>query len=253
MTEFLTYAQCVLSQLDSVARLVRKYSLTSAQKRKQFSEREGRTALNLRQIKDALANPQNPIEDSVHAFAFAIQLRRGVADELAQIEYQRIKMTSMASQLRNKYPELTELSQKKLCAESIRDLEQTVRNLSIHSRKLSEIQARIKKIEDRIAELSTQFDIKWGEFRAEHLSALATQLEASNIPLSELEKQELADQETWPELLKRFETTGLSLPPKFDIEKTDMTTYFVLKTYLAVHASLGRRMLPNTIEEIKKL
>ena len=90
-------------------------------------------------------------------------------------------------------------------------------------------------------------------FREDYLAKTQSEIEKADCPLSDMEKADLLKQESLPEIIDRFNRLNLKLPRKFDINKVQFSDYFYLKAYLAVQASLSRRMRPSGPEDIEKL
>ncbi len=245
-----TYARAILSDLKSLADLIRKYSLPSKEKTKsafQFS-----SLLTLQQIEEALLNPQSTIKPTMVAFANLLKLHLEVLEAIEQSQKQRKATQDTIQALRDQFTEVADAEKEELL-ESLTALEESHKLISQTHAHLVALEPQIRGFKKQVVELTQVHDQAWEDYRRHHLSEIADDLAASGVELSEIEKKELLDQETWPEIIRRFQTLGLPIPAYLKLDKPNFTTYFKLKAYLTTHASLSRRMLPHKPDDIVKI
>src|SRR5262249_24796224 len=116
----------------------------------------------------------------------------------------------------------------------------------------SELVKELPNIDSKFNELNHQQDSSWENFRKTLLEKIKQSLMEKDLSLTDLEIKELESLENMAEIIKRFKTQSLEIPSYIDIKNPNYQTYFELKTYLAIHAALSRRMLPHSPEDIEK-
>lgn len=244
-----TYARAVISSLKSLANLIRKYSMPHRDSPE--SSFPFANLLTLKQIEEALLNPQSTLKPSMAAFATLLKLHRDVISTIAQAANQKKLIQEAIKKLRDTASEAQE-PQKEEIYESLKNLEESFKEVAATHQHLLTLEPQLDAFKNKITELTTEHDQTWEVYRMQNLNEIAQDLAAGGVELSETEQQELLTQETWPEILLRFQTLGLQIPTYLNLDKPNFTTYFKLKAYLAAHSSLSRRMLPHKPEDIIK-
>lgn len=104
-----------------------------------------------------------------------------------------------------------------------------------------------------LGETLQEQDKEWDDYRLDHNEQLVKMFEANEFPISDMERNELLCQDSWVSMLNTVRDLKIQIPNNMDIENPTAGTYFKLKAYLAMYASLSRRMLPNSPEDIENL
>ncbi len=252
MADYSTYARVVLSNSESISSLIRKYSLAPSETRQASLGITQLALLTLKQIHEALLNPQNSIKPSIAAYAEVVKAHREIIVAQQQAYGELLLIEENLKLLREKYDQADKHQQKEL-TKAINKLEDLYKNLSTIQLNLAQLETELYNFESRIATLTTECDQDWDTYRQKFLEEVASNIEKGDVPLTDLEKAELLTQDIWIELIRRFKDLGIEIPPYIEVNNPNFKTYFQLKTYLAIHASLSRRMLPHSAEDIKKI
>ncbi len=246
-----TYARTIISELTELAVLIRKYSTAAKE-----NVAEGvffPNILSLEQIEEALLNPQNSIKPSLVAYATIIKSRRHIHNLQLSSRTQRDLLQEGIKKLQIKLDESTKETEKAEISEAITEMENSYKQLVTAYQELMRFGVKIIELERRVIALIKQYDQEWERYRSFYLQELVTQIERLGVSLSELEKQELLVDDTWAEIISRFTLANTEIPDALNLEQPKFTTYFKLKAYWAINASLSRRMLPSQPENILKL
>jgi Skp family chaperone for outer membrane proteins len=252
MADYSTYARVVLSNSETISTLIRKYSLSPIEAKPSLVGLPQLGLLSLKQIEDALLDPQNSIQTSIAVYATIIQLHRHLIAVQQHAYSHQLAIEEAIKELRDKYTS-AEKGQKELLADTMKKLEKHYKEISAMQKELKELESQLVEYEIKLTELTADQDTEWDAFREHILLQLCEELEKNGIPLTDLEKNEIRTQEIWTEITKRFKTLSLPIPKVINVTQPEFKTYFELKAYLAIHASLSRRMLPHSIEDIEKL
>lgn len=245
-----TYARAIIGELAALAQVIHKYSTTSFE---QLASLEFPIVLTLTQFEQALLNPQNSIKSSIHTYATIIKLRREASNIKELNKKQRSLLQQGISKLREKLKTAANDMERDDIMESIQVMEKSIKDLSAANKEVTQLEIQAKKFEQQLITLIKQHDQEWEQYRGHYLKELLIGLEAQSVELSELETNDLLRLETWSELIQRFEILNLEIPNYLNLQEPKINTYFKLKAYLAIHASLSRRMLPSKPENILKL
>lgn len=246
-----TYARAILSELRALAKLIRKYSLASKKAGMSDSAIEG--LLSIREIQEALFNPQNALKPNMSAYAAVIKAHRDVVNAQDQAALQRSMTQEAIRKMRDKLAAATMDLQKQEITAALHKLEASFKAIVTAQQQLGDIEKQMDAFEKKVADLAAKHDKEWETYRAHYLKNLVDELRDADIDLTDMEKKELQTQEAWPEILERFQVLNLAVPDFLHVDAPNFTTYFHLKAYLAVHASLNRRMLPATPVDIAKI
>ncbi|MFT3742045.1 MAG: hypothetical protein QM752_05140 [Gammaproteobacteria bacterium] len=240
-----TYTRTILSETQSLADLIRKYANIS------YKEEAQPPLISPQQLTDALANPQSPLRSTMAAYASLLALNKRLIQTMEDALVQRRLMKESLSRLRDKLDTANPVQQKDL-HRHIKELDQAYQETMTLQKNLAPLEAQIGKFKNRLDKYTFEFDQEWEAFRAHYLAQLFEQVNALEIRFSERELQELSAPETWPEVIERFVIQNIGVPSALNLDEPDYSTYFRLKAYLAIHAALGRRLLPNQPEDVMK-
>lgn len=248
--QYATYSRAILSELKDLADLIRKYSNATKEKDNALSITP--ILLSTEQINLALSNPQNAIKPGIVAHAILIKLHRDIIANLEQADIQRRLMRENIAKLRERLPGTAEIQKEEL-SESIAALENMQKKTNALQKQLQEREKEVEKLRAELSKFTIDCDHDWDVYREFYLKALVIEIEQAEVPLTELEKAEILSQDSLPEVLHRFQTLNIDIPSQLNTEKLNFVTYFKLKGYLAIHASLSRRLLPTKPEDILKI
>ena len=250
MALYSTYARTVLSNSASIASLIRKYSTAKGQELPETNEHLGKfSLLSMEQIEQALLNPQNSIKGKITLFAEIMKMYRYIIDLQQESHKQLLVIEAGIKDIRDKYTKADKANKEKL-AEAVRKLEVEYRKIAKLQKDLEEQETELGKFQQKLNDMTLKHDQEWDEYREKYLKILTEYLKEKGISLTELEQNEIKTQDVWTEVIKRFDIQEIKVPDYINITIPDYITYFELKAYLAMHASLGRRMLPNSSEDI---
>lgn len=253
MASYSTYARVIMSNSDRLANLICKYSVAPSDNK--YADQLNAMQLTLlseKQIEEAMLNPQNALKPSIAAYGDLCKAHRGIVQAQQNAYEQRLMIEEGIKQLRDRYAQ-TDKEQQKDIVESVNDLEKNYKVLTNLQNELNQLEEELKNHEAEFMNMVENHDIQWEEFRQKTLVKYVESLEESGIPLSEHERNELLTSEIWPQVVYRYQQLGLEIPSYLHLKKPNVATYFELKCYLAIQASLGRRMLPNSTKDIQKL
>ncbi len=221
-----SYSRIVLSQTKAIAKLLRQYADIEMAENPSFASIK---LLSNEDIERALTNPQNSIPLAMHGLAEFIKARTELQDTRDELSFL-----------------LTEASTRELDEKIRQELAEVVKDLM-------QVEQTIHELYQKLFEFIDEQDQEWQKFRQNTLENIAAQLIANNIPLTDFEKSELHNAENWFSVIKRYRELSLPFPSFINIDRPNRVSYFQLKTYLAIHSSLNRRMLSSTENEIKKI
>lgn len=251
-TDYSTYARTVLSYSESLAFLIRKYSLAPAETRRVGEYAVAHwTLLTEMQIDEALLNPQNSIHLGIKVYGTQLKNFKKHLDMDLQIQEQMQLIEVALKDSRERYAKSDPQLQNEHL-EIIQNLEAEYKKLAAVKQEVNELLKELPRSRTQLNEENYQKDEEWENFRKGILKKITQSLLEHGMPLTEHEKMTLELPESMTEVLKRFKVLHLEIPSYISIKEPDFYTYFELKTYLAIHASLGRRMLPHTAEDIQK-
>lgn len=254
MADYSTHARVVLSNSETLSNYIRKYSLTPAEARAAAGSDDLSSLILLtsKQIDEAIHNPQNSLKVCIQSYVTIIATHRHIITVQHQAYQQQLAIEQGIQAIRERYPKV-DPSQKETLVQAMKTLEQYYKEIAAMHKQLSEFENKLLSYEQQLSEMIEQIDIEWDDYRSKFLEELIQNLIASDIPLTELEQTELKTQDAWAAILKRFKDLSLPVPSYIKLDKPNFQTYFELKSFLAIHASLGRRMLPHSAEDIAKL
>lgn len=241
--EYSTYARSILSDLQTLAKMIRRYS---------FQEKPHKGQLGLlaqTQIEQALLNPQNSLQLAMSAAAGILKMKHEIRTAREQAEAQRRLIRESIEKIESRE---TKPLQKDQIEQSLNSLRSLQKKITTHLQELTKLEAQLTPLLDNIDQVTLQCNEEWEVYRSYYLNKLLTGLE-SQISLTEEEKKELLSQETWNTILHRFQVLNIEMPSYLNIEEPNYSSYFRLKGYLAVHDALGRQMQPNKPEDIVKI
>lgn len=242
--EYSTYARSILSDLKTLAKIIRKYSFQE----KTYNGMFGLLAQN--QIEQALLNPQNSLQLAMSASAEVMRMQHEIMTAREQAEAQRrlIKESIEKIESRESNP-----LQKDQLHQSLTSLRTVQKQLVQHLKELAKLEGQLQPLSENIDRTTVQCNEDWENYLSFYLNKLLTAIEGSKIVLTDQEKKELLDQETWSNIIHRFQVLNIDMPSYLNIEEPNYSSYFRLKGYLALHAALGRQMQPNKPEDIVKI
>jgi len=252
MSYYNTYARTVISDNPVVADYIKKYSGQTALLGKSELSKIG--ILEDAEIDRAFTDPH-----SKYILKFIVNLPHFLLMQ-KEIEEQLVEVTRQRTLLEHVSLDLDRTAVMNPDVDVANKAMMQLDDVDVEYRRLLELHIDILKRKEDLKKAFTALDVllsnqekEWEGFRAEKLKALVDDLESSQVELIEDEKQQILAQENWSELLERVKDAKVDLPKRIDIENPKFETYYQLKDYLAKHASLGRRMLPNSMAEIEKL
>lgn len=248
--QYSTYARSIVSDIKTLAVLIRKYSF------KEKSEGVGALPglLAQSQIEQALLNPQSSLQLAMSTAAEVIKMHRGVLTAREQAEAQRRLIKESVEKIEERENSSTiNPVQKEQLAESLRSLRIVQKQIVEQIKELNELSDKLQPLRENIDKITLQCNQDWETYRTFYLNKLLSGIEAEGIALTEQEKKELLQQETWQEIVHRFEVLNLETPKYLSVEDPTFASYFRMKGYLTVHAALGRQMQFNKPEDIIKI
>lgn len=108
----------------------------------------------------------------------------------------------------------------------------------------------LKQLREKCDALTKQHHADWKTHIQSWNEALLSECKKFNLQLSDMERQEMATNQTISELNDRF--TDLKLPiPKLSKSTFDFNQYFTLKIILAIHSALARMQQPHSDKEVE--
>jgi len=107
----------------------------------------------------------------------------------------------------------------------------------------------LDKKQKELDEMTNEHYAQWQELIEDWVEDIKEALEQHNVPLSNLELQELKQLEPISELLDRFTHLNIE-PPKNKKDEFNFANCFKYKTDLAIHSSLSRRHQPHEKKNI---
>ncbi len=251
-TGYSSYARTLLSEIKSLSTLIRKYSRPKPVPTEGTIPQLDTSMFNLlsnSQINEALINPQTAIRPSMHAYISAFKVHREVLSSIELADNQRRLMKDTLASLRQKLADSNAAQEKELL-ESIAALEAASKKTVELQKNLQQYQEELLQKIQQIEQLIPSFDQQWDTYRHHYLEKIPHELTKIDISLNEEETAALLHQETWSEILMRYQELELEIPTAFSVEAPDYTTYFRLKTYLAIYSNYTRRQEPYKQEEI---
>lgn len=251
MSMYSTYARAVLSYSESLAELIIKYSIPPAETRRTGESAAKWKLLTLKQIHEALLNPQSSLHMAIQSYALQLKIYKEIFDTQADTREQATQIETALKNLREKYAR-ADANQQREFMKAIQELENRYKMVASLQKNLAELVKELPNIDTQFNELNRHQDINWENFRKTLLEKIKQGLTEKDLSLTDLEINELESLENMAEIIKRFKTQSLEIPSFIDIQHPNYQTYFELKTYLAIHASLSRRMLPHSPEDIEK-
>lgn len=250
IVEYSTYSRNILADLRSLSKLIRKYSATQRDYAALTLDKP--LALTLQQIRNALLNPQNALKPSMAAFATLIKIEQDIIKTQERIQTQRETIRESIRSMREAHVMSKDNREKDKLSASSKSMEALLQRTGEIYQSLTRSQEDLQKYYQEIDQLALKHDEEWHEYRAFYLQQTLDELRSTDLELSEMEEKTLLEQDTWPQVLKDFETMQLAIPGDLNISSPNFETYFKLKAYLVVYSSLSRRMLPHNTQDVLK-
>lgn len=249
-----TYARTVLSDQRTLVELIQKYSDPKAAIVRELEK-------DINQVNVITSDSLNDALNHPHAgfLHFTIQTFGEYLRSVRKIYYYKDLIAEEKKYIENSvrqfHDDLDEMD-----GEEFEQLSNVVSKLEEHYVELlnedEELDKNLDKLSGAVAEITKVInsqDEEWDNYRDEFNNKLVTIFTKLDFPLSDIEKDELLSQDSWQSMLNRVKELKIKLPSSIDVRNPNYGTYFQLKSYLAMYASLSRRMLPNSVEEIEKL
>ncbi|MDF3054252.1 MAG: putative cytosolic protein [Gammaproteobacteria bacterium] len=250
IVEYSSYSRTILADLKSLSKLIRKYSATQQDNTK---TREATWApLKLEQIQNALLNPQNALKPSMVAFATLLKTEQEIIKTQERIQVQRESIRESIQGLKEQHVISKDTKEKEKLFESSKKMENMLRKTGEIYQGLVRFQETLKERYREIDALALKHDKEWHEYRTFYLRQTLNNLLVTDLDLSDMERQALLSEDTWPQILQDFQTLNIDIPEDLNVSAPNFETYFKLKAYLAVHSSLSRRMLPHKTADVLK-
>jgi len=147
-----TYARAILSELRALAKLIRKYSLSSKKKSTADSAIAG--LLSIREIEEALFNPQNAIKPNMSAYATVIKSHRDIVNAQDEVTVQRSLTQEAIRKMRDKLATATMDLQKKEITAALNLLETSYKSLVNTQQQLGDLEKQMDAFEKKV-------ELKW--------------------------------------------------------------------------------------------
>lgn len=253
MSEYNTYARTVMSDQRKLVQVIEKYASPKAVIVNELAENyKSLNVVTAKALKDALKHPHSKfIHFTINALADYGRAVRSIFEQKEVIANEKLYIEEAVKEF--------QLSLEDLEGSDFDQLGDVVDQLEAQYLGLVELDNNLDNsldgISKMIAELTSMIsrqDKEWDDYRTEYNQKLVDSFNEMNFPLTELEKQELLSQDSWESMLETIREMKIELPKNLDVNHPNFGTYFKLKAYLAMYASLSRRMLPNSPEEIER-
>lgn len=247
-----SYARTVLSENKSLSELIRKHAHADLHPSSTENLSPHSALITAHQMANALMNPQSSLKASISVYAELLRLHRQLSQITEETTVQRKLIRESIARLREREGVANPVQQKDL-QQTIKELEKTYQNTLEIQKNLPSLEAQLEKFQARLDKLTLEFDQEWQDYRAHYLQKLQEEVNQLEIRFSEMELQDLVAAETWAQIIHRFALQNTPIPNSLNIEEPNYISYFQLKGYLAIHAALGRRMLPNQPDDVLKI
>lgn len=252
MPGYNTYARTIISDNPAIVRHIEKYAGKTFPPKKEQQTRTG--LLDIAKFERALLDPHAQYILSVIAtLPRIIVVQKEYEDLLDKIVLERTLLEKAALDLDEKIKYTPDVDQANLFLSIYRRVNEEYRKLLDLHIDILVAKESVTALTEKGAVLLNQNEAQWVSFRENLLKQLIEELESNQFPLVDTEKQAVLRQENWAELIDDLETLNIDLPKRIDTEKPSFEAYYAIKDILAKHASLGRRMLPNTYKDIDRI
>ncbi len=194
-----------------------------------------------KQIEEAYLSPHNKFLKQ------AISLGAAIDNDLSKLFNQR----PFFSEQQLTIEEAIEQFQRKVKIEKLQPvasnnnlikLNEEAKKIKAISLKRTELDGQLRKLLGQLENLATKHHEEWKAYRFDYAERLIVALEQNNIPLSDLEKEEIRRCDNIPELMQEYKKVGLKLPIEENRIPEKDSNYVLLQAYYEIHNSLGRRM-----------
>lgn len=237
--------------LPPVTTVLEKLSAISSQKRSVF----GVTPTE-KQFNESFLDPQaNFLGADIKLGGNLIALRRQIDQQQLHHTDQLLLIKDARDQVQDKIKQLDMTGQTIHTA-----TKQAEEKLRMQERKVEENLAKDRVFEAQTSDLFSnvnqaieKHDRQWQQHRLDFAEKLITTLETSDVPLSELEKEEIRRCDTVTEIIRRYKDIGLTLPIAEEKIHEKNSHYFLLMAKYAIYNSLARRMAGSGEDIITRL
>lgn len=207
------------------------------------------TILSSDQMNQSLADPQNNSFKSWIKLVYVnnLQVVNSIIASQEKVEEQRIFIQEALNTLHNKLksappPQKVEIKSAMTSLQQKYKLLNNIDNAYVHSSK------QLTALETESNAVIAKHDEQWAAYRSKHLDELKVSLdkileEAGLPPLPQGEIDNLLRQDSWQEVLDRFNDVGASkdlpeaeLEKLIQLKKPSFNTYFRLKAYMAIRS-----------------
>lgn len=247
-----TYAQLFLSFRESVGEL---FSGTG------ISKPSTDTLLGLKkisnsEIRQTLDDPHNQDVRAVMKLqAGNIELDRNIIQLKDELSAQKIfideSLKSLNTLSKQKDLPPTAKTTYKNAAES---LENQYKQLNAIESLLNQNIKTRGQLEQKIDQMGKEQKTERDNYRRDTLKEIAGEFDKMKLGgekmLNEDEMNEFLRQDSWDDLVKRFQQLNVEWPKHIDKKAPSSSAYFELKSYLAIRSSLSRNFQPHHYEDI---
>jgi hypothetical protein len=251
-TVYTTYARVFLSNARYLAELIRRYASPIPESRRTGDFAISKfSVLTQQEIDDALINPQSSLHEDIKTYANLLKVQRELLFAEQNIREHIAHIEGGMKQLQQKITRVDRAQQQQI-DRILSLLIESNQTLTQIQAKFTAISKQLQTLLEKLTHYAEDHDKIWQDYRSNFLPQIVASLKESGMPLTELEENELLEADSMASVIKRFQTLSLTIPKSIPLEDPDFATYFELKTYLAMQASLNRRMISNPDEEIAK-
>ncbi len=252
MPGYNTYARAVISDNPAIVKHINKYAGSTLAKKEAEPVETG--LLDLDKFDRALLDPHAQyILDVIATLPRIIVAQKDYEDLVDKVTLQKTLLEKAALDLDERIRFMPDVDEANRCLVVLRRVNDQYRKLLDLHIEILLAKESVNALSGKGAVLLTEDEKQWENFRGDLLKQLVEELQSNQFPLVDTEKEAVLRQENWAELIESLEEFNLELPKRIDITKPNFETYYAIKDILAKHASLGRRMLPNSFKEIDKI
>lgn len=252
MAHYSTYARAVISDFGELAKIIQQYAGVKPKPAGEGGEPSKMALLRDEDVEHAFEDPQaeflQPIVEAFATYVNSHRVHMAQHDVVrAQLEYLATNMPIMKSNLANIVGKEREIAQ----AEYV-EVENTYKSLVAFIRTLK---TGIKELEDEYTKLAKQANglaSQWQDLRTNTQTTIEAKFQEANYPLNDDELKLLQSNIPWYELVEKVKTMKIELPDNVNMEQPDFNTYFRLKSYVVMAASLQRRGKKATAKELAR-
>lgn len=253
MGEYNTYARTVVSDQRKLVKVIAKYASPKAVIVNELDQDyKSLNVVTAKALKDALKHPHSKfIHFTINALADYGRAVRSIFEQMEMVSDEKLYIEEAVKEFQLSLEDMEGAEFDQL-GDVVDQLEGQYIKLVELEEGLSDSLNNISSLISELTEMISNQDKRWDDYRDEYNKKLVDTFNDMDFPLTEIEQQELLSQDSWESMLEKVSEMKIELPKNLDVSHPNFGTYFKLKAYLAMYASLSRRMLPNSPEEIEK-